>query len=45
MKFYKDFEIFPDLLGKNKIMRIFNTVAKLFDSNISDGRNTLKGKS
>jgi len=31
LKFYKDFEIFPDLLGKSKIIRIFSTLAKLYE--------------
>jgi hypothetical protein len=44
LKFYKDFEIFPDLLGKNKIIRIFSTLAKLYDSNHSDGKNSSRGR-
>jgi len=32
-RFYKDFEIFPDLLPKSKMINIFQTLSKLYQQN------------
>jgi hypothetical protein len=32
-RFYKDFEIFPDLLPKSKVVSIFQTLSKLYQQN------------
>lgn len=36
LKFCTDFQIFPDLLSKPKIMRIFYSLAQLYSSNSYD---------
>lgn len=36
IKFYKEFSLFPDLISKPKIMTIFYTLSKIYDSTNED---------